>query len=149
MGAVRLYFEKNLDSWEYGYLTVHTWMALTTICAISGEDNNTLEYFIKHGGHALLRSLSSGEASLTLAQSVIFFQATDLISKILVGSDIAQRKSLFCYIQQHTERFRSIQQFEAYYLDYSSSVLELVRTEFEKEPELRGGLDRLLGSDDQ
>lgn len=140
-----MYFKRDEDCWEYGFITVHSWLETIFAWPIKGENRECFEYFTKMGGKELLNSFKKGTARFSYAQSLIFFQATDFISKIIIGDDIPLRSFLFSNVQRYSRRFKNLEEFENYYLDYSTAILDMVRKEFDKELELRGTLDSLLG----
>ncbi|WP_412467484.1 hypothetical protein [Pedobacter sp. KLB.chiD] len=144
MGTFRLRFEKGRDDWEYGYITLKV---LQNTNIISGSKQGVVivtTYEILDKQDELNEQLYNGEATLNYRQTLYFIQATDHISKILVSMEEPLYSKLFLLVRGCTDRFKNLQEFEAYYLDYSTGLLALVKREFDKEPELRDALAKLL-----
>ncbi|MGN7986496.1 MULTISPECIES: hypothetical protein [Pedobacter] len=147
MGTFRLRFEKGRDDWEYGYITLKI---LQNTNIISGSKQGVVvvtTYEILDKQDELNEQLYNGEATLNYRQTLYFIQATDHISKILVSMGEPLYSNLFSIVNGFTDRFKNLQEFETYYLDYSTGLLALVKREFDKEPELKGALEKLLNDE--
>ncbi|WP_316848911.1 hypothetical protein [Pedobacter agri] len=145
MGAVRLHFKAGEDDWEFGLLTIMLWLDLEHMAVC--KELNMPDRFVKlEELISLSAKLQSGQLSLDYRQTLFFIQATDVISKSIVGTDETVNDFIFYSFCRLSDRFKSLNGFESYYLDYSSSLLELIRNEFDKEPELKGLMDNLLDS---
>lgn len=144
MGTIKLHFESGRDDWEYGYITLKI---LQNTSIISGKEHGpvvvtTYENLDKQ--EELNDLLHNGSATLNYSQTLYFIHATDLISKIIVSMKEPLYSNLFSLVSECADRFKSLQEFEEYYLDYSSGLMDFVKKEFDKEPELRGALEKLL-----
>ena len=144
MGAIRLNFKKGRDDWEYGYITLLTLMGA---CLIQHPKKQEL-WLLKYSDHPALqelpRQLYAGKVELNHFLTICFIQATDLLSKFLISDREEDKLNLFSFVTRYSTRFKNLSTFETYYLAYSTKLMTFTKNEFDKEPALRGKLDRLL-----
>jgi hypothetical protein len=85
--------------------------------------------------------------NLCAGQSIIFAQASGLISKIITGNDYTLRTHLYTFAKRSFNRFNTLKEFEEYYLHYSRGLLVEVKKEFEKGPSVGSKPESFLGLD--
>ncbi|WP_029274586.1 hypothetical protein [Pedobacter borealis] len=144
MGAVRMYFKKGMDSWEYGYFTIQLWLKALTKQVSLDDKEIILKTWKEDDIDGLLKQFRNGEVTFSLKQSMRFLLITNEISKRMVSATDDVSNWIFGIVQEKTNRFKDFKEFETYYLYYASACLEKTRDEFDKEPTLRGGLDKWL-----
>jgi len=144
MGAVRLQFKKGRDDWEFGLITIMIWLKTGLMAAYEDGTHKLVEYGDFEDLENLHQKLQDGDAILNYSQTLYFIQATDLLSKILINEEENINFIVFTLVCNLTKRFNDLKEFEAYYLDYSSSLIAFIKREFEKEPELRNALEKLI-----
>jgi hypothetical protein len=143
MGAVRLHFQLNRDDWEYGLITIRAQIKIFVEATAVG-DGQCIGYFNVEEHEAMLEAVDAGEVTLGYAQTLGFIRATDYLSRMLVESKQEAQDLFYGFVRGLTSRFDSQKDFEKYYLDYASGLLQVVKGEFDKEPRLRGKLATFL-----
>ncbi|QNN42965.1 hypothetical protein [Pedobacter roseus] len=108
------------------------------------DDKEVMAYFYVPDIDSLLEGFGEGEIIFSYEQTLAFIRATDYLSRTLLNGDDQFNDLFFIFVHKITNRFANLKKFESYYLHYSTKVIELVREEFEKEPELRGMLEKIL-----
>jgi|GEM_PF-2939825 len=143
MGAIRLHFQLNRDDWEYGLITIRAQIKIFVEATAVG-DGQCMEYFNVKDLPVLLGALDAGDVTLGYAQTLGFIRATDYLSRMLVESKQEAQDLFYGFVVGLTSRFDSQKDFEKYYLDYTSGLMQVVKGEFDKEPRLRGKLATFL-----
>ena len=143
MGAIRMHFELGKDDWDYGLVTLHAQIKIYREATVAGDDQCML-YFQLGDHHTLLKQLDKGEVLLSYSQTLGFIRTTDYIARMIVNTDQQPDGLFFDFVRNLTSTFPAQKDFEDYYLDYATRVLEVVNREFDKEPRLRGTLETFL-----
>jgi len=67
-----MYFKRDRDCWEYGYVTVHIWKDTTFIRPLKEKDKEAFNYFKITNKAELLNNFNSGEVTFSYEQSLFF-----------------------------------------------------------------------------
>lgn len=134
--SIKMYFRKDADNWEFGYLTMELIFQLDLLPGYIDNSPRVKQIFDTYDIIELAAKLKEEEVLFSFKQSIFFLECTNKLALLFRQSDPSSRQKLYEYILMHTARFVDANEFIDYYLYYSDQVVEDFRAEYSKSPEL-------------
>lgn len=125
--AFNLGFEKSDEDWDFGVLTMDLMFVFFLIPEKANDPVRGIALWGVYELQSLANAFLAGKATLNYKQSYLFIDGTDAIARMLLTGDERLKEEIFQIVKLRSEQFKSLAEFESYYLQRASDLLRHVR----------------------